>query len=619
MKLNRRSLMLGAAAGALAAPHVRVRPALAAEFNLKLANNQPLTHPSNIRVQEAIDRIREQSDGRIEITVFPQSQLGADTDVLSQLRSGGVDFFMLSPLILSTFVPNASLNGIGFAFKDYPAVWAAMDGELGAYVRGEIEGKGLYAFEKIYDNGFRQISTSTGPIESPADLENFKIRVPVSPLWTSMFTAFGSAPTSINFSEVYTALQTGVVDGQENPLAILSNFKLWEVQKYVSMTNHMWDGFWMLANRRSWGGDPGRPEGGRCDQLQRLRRRAARRHRGAERVAAGRARGERDGLQRPRYGALPADAPRRRLLCRVEGQVRRRRLGDPRGRHRAVARLIAHGGRDMTQHTVLGEGEPVTGTQSVERALMLLSLVGRGGCDGVALAALVAGGGLNKPTTRRLLMALMRARLIEQDPATAALPARPGSLRARHARRAARHGLLEQAADSLRRLSGATGDTSFVSARHGDHVLCLHREEGSHPVRTHALQTGDQNPLGVGAGSLALLAALPEAERDAVILRLADAYAALPGYSVEIVCADVAQALEAGYALNPGRVVASSWGVGVPLRFPDGRVAGALSMAAIDSRMQPARQQELAALLHAEARAVEARIARLFGPIGPAT
>ncbi len=256
MNLNRRSLMLGAAAGALAAPFVRVRPAMAAEVNLKLANNQPLTHPSNIRLLEANDRIKEQSDGKVEITVFPQSQLGGDTEVLSQLRSGGVDFFMLSPLILSTFVPNASLNGIGFAFKDYPAVWSAMDGELGAYVRGQIEEKGLYAFDKIWDNGFRQISTSTGPIETPADLENFKIRVPVSPLWTSMFTAFGAAPTSINFSEVYTALQTGVVDGQENPLAILSNFKLWEVQKYVSMTNHMWDGFWMLSNRRSWGAVP---------------------------------------------------------------------------------------------------------------------------------------------------------------------------------------------------------------------------------------------------------------------------------------------------------------------------------------------------------------------------
>lgn len=256
MTITRRSLTLGAAAGALAAPFVRVGPAMAADFNLKLANNQPLTHPANTRVAEAIARIQEESSGRVAITVFPQSQLGADTDVLSQLRSGGVDFFMLSPLILSTFVPNASLNGIGFAFQDYDAVWAAMDGELGGYVRGEIEDQGLFAFEKIWDNGFRQISSSTTPITSPADLENFKIRVPVSPLWTSMFSAFGAAPTSINFSEVYTALQTGVVDGQENPLAILSNFKLWEVQKYVSMTNHMWDGFWMLSNRRSWGGVP---------------------------------------------------------------------------------------------------------------------------------------------------------------------------------------------------------------------------------------------------------------------------------------------------------------------------------------------------------------------------
>ena len=253
---TRRSLMLGAAAGALATPFVRPRAALAADYELKVANNQPLTHPSNTRLAEAIERIREESSGAVELTVFPQSQLGADTDVLSQLRGGGVDFFMLSPLILSTFVPNASLNGIGFAFPDYDAVWSAMDGELGAYVRGQIEDQGLYAFERIWDNGFRQTSTSTIPIETPADFENFKIRVPVSPLWTSMFTAFGAAPTSINFSEVYTALQTGVVDGQENPLAILSNFKLWEVQNHVSMTNHMWDGFWMLANRRSWGGLP---------------------------------------------------------------------------------------------------------------------------------------------------------------------------------------------------------------------------------------------------------------------------------------------------------------------------------------------------------------------------
>jgi tripartite ATP-independent transporter DctP family solute receptor len=172
--------------------------------------------------------------------------------MLSQVRSGGVEFFTLSPLILSTLVANASISGIGFAFSDYDAVWAAMDGDLGKYVRGEIEKSNLVVMEKIWDNGFRQITSSVGPIETPANLEGFKIRVPVSPLWTSMFTALKSAPASINFAEVYSALQTKIVDGQENPLAIISTAKLYEVQQFCSVTNHMWDGFWFLANKRAW-------------------------------------------------------------------------------------------------------------------------------------------------------------------------------------------------------------------------------------------------------------------------------------------------------------------------------------------------------------------------------
>ena len=100
------------------------------------------------------------------------------------------------------------------------------------------------------------MTSSTKPINVPADLKGFKIRVPVSPLWTSMFEAFGAAPASINFSEVYTALQTKVVEGQENPLAIIDTAKLYEVQKYCSKTNHMWDGFWFLANKRSWDAIP---------------------------------------------------------------------------------------------------------------------------------------------------------------------------------------------------------------------------------------------------------------------------------------------------------------------------------------------------------------------------
>jgi TRAP-type C4-dicarboxylate transport system substrate-binding protein len=87
---------------------------------------------------------------------------------------------------------------------------------------------------------------------APDDFKGMKLRVPPSPLWTSMFKALDAAPASINFNEVYSALQTKIVDGQENPLAIISTAKLYEVQKYCSLTNHMWDGFWFLANQRAW-------------------------------------------------------------------------------------------------------------------------------------------------------------------------------------------------------------------------------------------------------------------------------------------------------------------------------------------------------------------------------
>jgi tripartite ATP-independent transporter DctP family solute receptor len=127
-----------------------------------------------------------------------------------------------------------------------------MDGELGAYIRGQISKAGIVAMEKIWDNGFRQITSSTKPIQTPEDLKGFKIRVPVSPLWTSMFKAFGAAPASINISEAYSALQTKIVEGQENPLAVIATKNFQEVQKYCSLTNHMWDGYWFLANKRAY-------------------------------------------------------------------------------------------------------------------------------------------------------------------------------------------------------------------------------------------------------------------------------------------------------------------------------------------------------------------------------
>jgi len=252
MQISRRTLLRSTAAAAVIAAPLRSVFAQKAEFSYKFANNLPVTHPLNLRGKEMADAIRTDTHGRVDIQIFPNNQLGSDTDMLSQLRSGGIEFFTLSGLILSTLVPAASISGVGFAFNDYDRVWKAMDGDLGAHIRAQITKAGIVPMDKIWDNGFREITSSSKPIVTPADLKGFKIRVPVSPLWTSMFKALDASPASINFAEVYSALQTKIVDGEENPLAIISTAKLFEVQKYCSLTNHMWDGFWFLANRRAW-------------------------------------------------------------------------------------------------------------------------------------------------------------------------------------------------------------------------------------------------------------------------------------------------------------------------------------------------------------------------------
>src|SRR4029079_1584160 len=248
-KVTRRTVLAGA--GAVAGVSIAGRRAKAAEFNLKYGNDLPAAHPINKRASEACDAIRAATNGRVDIQIFPNSQLGGSTDMLSQGRSGALDIFTVgSPL--ANVVPVSSISSIAFAFPDFAGVWAAVDGDLGGHIRQQIGTIGLVAFDKMWDNGFRQITTSNKPINEPNDLKGLKLRVPVSPLFTSMFRALGTSPTAINFVEVYTALQTKVVDGQENPLALIDAAKFYEVQKFCSLTGHMWEGFWMVANKKNW-------------------------------------------------------------------------------------------------------------------------------------------------------------------------------------------------------------------------------------------------------------------------------------------------------------------------------------------------------------------------------
>jgi TRAP-type transport system periplasmic protein len=249
--ISRRHLFTSTAAfGATLAMPAIVKAA--PEFKLKFANVMPVHHPLNTRMTEASKLIQQQTDGRVEIQVFPASQLGTDADMLSQLRSGALDFFAQSGLIVATLVPVASITGVGFAFKDYDHVWKAVDGPLGKHIVNAFEKVSLSAFDKMWDNGFRQTTSLRKPIKAPDDLKGFKIRVPPSPLWTSLFKALGAAPTSIPWGETYSALQTRVADGLEAPLAGIYFSKMYEVQKYLSRTNHMWDGFWFLANKSNF-------------------------------------------------------------------------------------------------------------------------------------------------------------------------------------------------------------------------------------------------------------------------------------------------------------------------------------------------------------------------------
>jgi tripartite ATP-independent transporter DctP family solute receptor len=245
---------LGGLAAATLAPGMSM--AQAGKFNLKIAISIPESHPTSAALKAACAEILKESAGRLTIEVYPNGQLGSDTDTVSQVRSGAIDFVCTAGTIWGNLVPVTSINTVAFAFPDYATVWQAMDGELGAHMRSAFDKVNLVAVGKVFDHGFRQITHSSKPITTPKDLEGMKIRVPASPILTSLFKALGASPATVPIGELYTALQTKVVDGEENALPTIDATKLYEVQKYCSYTSHVWDCFTLVGNKRNWNALP---------------------------------------------------------------------------------------------------------------------------------------------------------------------------------------------------------------------------------------------------------------------------------------------------------------------------------------------------------------------------
>ena len=229
-KLTRRRFV-GAAGATCAIPLVYVSKAFGAEYALKYANNSPVTHPLNIRASRRSSGSSRRPTARVEIEVFPNNQLGSDTDMLSQLRSGAIEFFTLSGLILSTWCrsPRSTASASsGRATTRCGRRWTASSAR---YIRAQIAKAGLYAIEKQYDNGYRQMTSSTSRSRGPTT-QGLQDPRPAEPAVDLDVQGVRRRAESINFSEVYSALQTKVAEGQENPLSIIYFAKLFEVQKY---------------------------------------------------------------------------------------------------------------------------------------------------------------------------------------------------------------------------------------------------------------------------------------------------------------------------------------------------------------------------------------------------
>ncbi|WP_336749655.1 TRAP transporter substrate-binding protein [Pantoea vagans] len=258
MSFNRRKFLKASAASLIALPLAGTfsKAFAASNYTLKIGNSFPGAHPLNIRLKQAAEQVEQKTGGKMKVRIFADSALGSDSDMMSQVRSGALDAVCTSLLFFESLEPSANIAGLGFGYKDYNTVWSAWDGDVGHYVRGRLSKLGITPLEKTWDNGFRQITNNVHPINTVADLQGMKIRVPSARIQQDLFVSLGAAPTSVNIKETYSALKTHVVDGQENALTHAEFWKFYEVQKYCSMTSHMWDGLTVVCNSDIYNGIP---------------------------------------------------------------------------------------------------------------------------------------------------------------------------------------------------------------------------------------------------------------------------------------------------------------------------------------------------------------------------
>ena len=237
-RITRRRLLAGASM-VLAAPAVLRRPAFAAT-TLTLGHGAAPGNPRAVAATEFARLVNEKTEGRVTVNIAGSEQLGNDVAMLTSLRTGALDLTANSQGAASGLVPELATLGLPFLFSDSAAAFKVLDGPIGAELATKFEGVGIVPLA-WWDNGIRHITNSKRPIATPADLQGLTIRTPADPMTIDIFQTLGAATEQIAFSELYVALQQGVVDGQENPLANIASSKLFEVNRFISLSGHKWE------------------------------------------------------------------------------------------------------------------------------------------------------------------------------------------------------------------------------------------------------------------------------------------------------------------------------------------------------------------------------------------
>lgn len=223
---------------------------MAAEVTLKLGHIADPQNPYAQGAQKFADLVAEKSGGTIKVEVYPSSQLGNQRDLVEGLTLGTLDLTMTSTAVLGNFHPQVAVFDLPFIFRDREHAFKALD-TVGMEIAKDLEEKGMKVLA-FYENGVRNMTNNIRPIRVPEDMKGLKIRVMEQPIYIAMMKALGANPTPMAFGELFTALQKGVVDGQENPAAHIYTKRFFEVQKYISLTEHTYSAEPLVVSMITW-------------------------------------------------------------------------------------------------------------------------------------------------------------------------------------------------------------------------------------------------------------------------------------------------------------------------------------------------------------------------------